>query len=97
MKLLIIFTLLLTQTISADNWKQELTDWKTQRITNLTKPNGWLSLIGMQWLHNGQNSIGSAADSDIKLPHGPAHIGTFNLDKDKITFTVAKDVAISID
>ena len=79
---------------AANNWQTELENWKEQRVSSLTKPHGWLSLIAMEWLHNGSNSIGSADDNDIVLPHGAEHIGHFKLSGDKITFVANKGVNI---
>jgi uncharacterized protein (DUF1684 family) len=94
MKYIVILTLLITQQINADTWNQELDEWKSKRVANLTRPHGWLSLIGMEWLHSGENTIGSASDNSIVLPHGPEHIGTFVLTNNIIVFKVNKGVDI---
>ncbi len=78
----------------ANEWQTEINNWKQQRVSSLTRPHGWLSLIGMEWFHNGENSIGSAKDNDIVLPHGPKYIGQFDLQKDVITFIANKGVNI---
>jgi len=99
MKSLLLLTVficqLFTQNLAAVTWQQEVEEWKDKRVAALTRPHGWLSLIGMEWFHNGENSIGSAANNSIVLPHGPAHIGTFKLVNDEITFTVHKGVTIT--
>ncbi|HHL31747.1 MAG TPA: DUF1684 domain-containing protein, partial [Oceanospirillales bacterium] len=87
MKKIIIFTMLVATAINASTWQQDLQQWKTERIARLTQAHGWLSLIGMEWLKKGKNSIGSADDNDIVLPHGLAHIGVFSYDGKKITFS----------
>jgi uncharacterized protein (DUF1684 family) len=69
-------------------WQEDLESWKDSRVKSLTKPHGWLSLIGMEWLHNGNNTIGSATDNDIVLPHGPEYIGNYYLEGETIKFTV---------
>lgn len=100
MKKLAITTLLIiqlfTQNSFADTWQQDVETWKDKRVTSLTKPFGWLSLIGMEWLHNGKNSIGSAEDNTIVLPHGPDYIGSFMVNKDKIVFVPIKDIGVSV-
>jgi uncharacterized protein (DUF1684 family) len=50
--------------------------WQATRAANLKAPDGWLSLIGLEWLKEGANRVGSAADNDIVLHAGPAHLGT---------------------
>jgi uncharacterized protein (DUF1684 family) len=57
--------------------------WKETRLENLMQPNGWLSLVGLEWLRVGNNTIGSATDNDIQLSHGPDHLGSLNLQHDK--------------
>jgi uncharacterized protein (DUF1684 family) len=85
----------MSQQIKADDWNKELDEWKSKRVSQLTKPHGWLSLIGMEWLHNGDNSIGSASDNTIILPHGPAYIGKFELTDKIITFYAEEGIAIN--
>lgn len=56
-----------------------LSTWKENRIKGLQKPHGWLSLVGLKWLHKGENSIGSDPNNDIVLSHGPKVLGSFVL------------------
>jgi len=62
-----------------DSYKQSIEQWRAGRLDRLTAPGGWLSLAGLEWLKDGPNSIGSAADNDIVLTVGPAHLGVANL------------------
>jgi uncharacterized protein (DUF1684 family) len=94
MKYIVILVLFISQQVQADTWAQELDEWKTKRVTSLTRPHGWLSLIGMEWLHKGENSIGSASDNSIILPHGPEYIGSFFLNNNNIVFNVKAGVEI---
>jgi len=61
---------------------QQAHDWQRQRLARLTAPDGWLSLIGLEWLAPGDNRVGSAADNDIVLKAGPAHLGVVTLAQD---------------
>ncbi len=76
------------------DWRQDLEKWKREREQNLKKPFGWLSLVGMEWLHKGSNTIGSAADNRIRLSHGAAHVGDFDYDGENIFFTPAAGVSV---
>jgi uncharacterized protein (DUF1684 family) len=63
-------------------WLTELTSWRAQRAANLQAPEGWLSLIGLGWLREGDNSFGSNADNRIQIgAQTPAHIGVIRLEK----------------
>jgi uncharacterized protein len=57
-------------------YQQEIERWHAQRIARLTAPDGWLSLVGLEWLKPGANRIGSARDNDIVLARAPPHLGT---------------------
>jgi uncharacterized protein (DUF1684 family) len=55
---------------------------RARRLELLAAPGGWLSLIGFDWLREGETRIGSAADNDIVLNVGPAHLGRIVLARD---------------
>ena len=67
---------------SSAAYAQQIEQWRAGRVARLTAPTGWLSLIGLEWLQEGANRIGSAADNDIVLKAGPAHLGTVTLAPD---------------
>ncbi len=53
-----------------------LAEWRTQREMEISAPDGWLTLAGLEWLKSGVNSVGAAADNQIHLPAGsPDHLG----------------------
>lgn len=57
-------------------WQQSLADWRAAREKEVSAPDGWLSLAGLDWLKTGVNSIGSTSDSQVRLPaSAPAHLG----------------------
>ena len=64
------------------SYSHEIEQWRAARVARLTAPDGWLSLIGLEWLREGANRVGSAADNDIVLKAGPAHLGTLTLAAD---------------
>ncbi len=69
-----------------DAWQRELAIWRTQHAADLQKPDGWLSLAGLEWLRLGDNSFGSAPDNKIHLPaRNPAHLGILRLESDTVT------------
>ncbi len=57
-------------------WLSDLTAWRTHRENQLAAPDGWLTLVGLEWLKPGINSFGAAPDSKLQLPApAPAHMG----------------------
>src|SRR5271168_2211475 len=66
-------------------WQSDLMAWRAQHVSDLQKPAGWLSLTGLDWLQEGDNSFGSAADNKIRLAGGsPAHLGVLHLAKNTV-------------
>jgi uncharacterized protein (DUF1684 family) len=65
-----------------DPYTRQIEQWRADRVARLTAPDGWLSLIGLEWLHEGANRVGSGADNDIVLKTGPSHLGTVTLGAD---------------
>jgi uncharacterized protein (DUF1684 family) len=64
-----------TNTLEAQSWQQNLAAWRKQREMQVSAPDGWLTLAGLEWLKSGVNTIGSAADNTIHLPQqAPAHL-----------------------
>jgi hypothetical protein len=73
---------------AASNYASEIAAWRADREAQLKAEDGWLSLAGLFWLHEGANRFGKDADSEIVLPDGPAHAGVFQLQQGQVTVTV---------
>jgi len=57
-------------------WRQQLQAWRAQREHELAAPDGWLTLVGLEWLKPGVNSFGTATDCAIKIrAQAPQHFG----------------------
>ena len=79
-------------------YEKQILAWRADRIQRLTKPDGWLSLVGMHWLDIGGNRVGSGKDNSTRLAVGPAHIGVVNLSKDGVvSFQPEADAGVTID
>jgi uncharacterized protein len=79
--------LLLSASAAAQSpsWQADLAAWRTEHAAELLKPDGWLSLVGLEWLEPGDNSLGSAPDNKIHLAAGsPAHLGILHLGKEAV-------------
>jgi uncharacterized protein (DUF1684 family) len=57
----------------------EQADWRARRLAALTRPEGWLSLVGLHWLEPGSHTIGAAPESAIELKIGPRQLGTLTV------------------
>jgi uncharacterized protein (DUF1684 family) len=76
------------------NYINEVRQWDQKRISRLKEETGWLNLVGLFWLNEGNNSFGSANDNDIIFPSGPEHIGNLLLKDSAVTITVLPDVEV---
>jgi uncharacterized protein (DUF1684 family) len=74
---------------------QEITEWRARRLAGLKKNTGWLTVVGLMPLAQGENRFGSAADNDLVFPEGaPAHAGVITLKGDVATLQVADGVEV---
>ena len=69
----------------ARRYEQEILDWRATRLARLTRPDGWLSLVGMHWLGDGSTYVGSASDNGTRLSVGPPQLGMVTLGRDGST------------
>ena len=59
-----------------DVWQQDLAAWRAARGEEIASPNGWLTLVGLDWLKPGFNTVGTAADNAVSIrANAPEHIG----------------------
>jgi uncharacterized protein (DUF1684 family) len=60
-------------------YRQEIQKWRENYEANLKEDNGWLTLAGLFWLKEGDNTFGTGLGNDIVLPEGsaPEQAGTF--------------------
>jgi len=64
------------------SWQSELQSWRVERAKNLQAPEGWLSLIGLNWLNEGDNSFGAVEGNLFQISAKvPAHIAVLRLQK----------------
>jgi len=79
----------IASTVQNENHQQAIEAWRAWRHERLVQPDGWLTLVGLEWLKDGENRVGSAADSDVQLSGGPAHWGSVFLENGQLHFTSA--------
>jgi len=73
----------------------EVNEWHQKRIERLKDENGWLTLVGLYWLEEGENTFGSDKSSDIVFPeNAPGKIGTIALTDSILTLSVSEGVNV---
>jgi uncharacterized protein (DUF1684 family) len=79
-------------------YEKSIAAWRAERVQRLTRPDGWLSLVGMHWLETGNTRVGSGQDNGTRLAAGPLHVGVVKLDKKgQIRFDPEPGAEITID
>jgi uncharacterized protein (DUF1684 family) len=69
-----------TTTAGLSAYRNEIDAWHRNRIEGLRGEDGWLTLVGLHLLHEGDNRFGSAGDNDLALPaKAPARAGVIRL------------------
>ncbi len=76
-------------------YRGEIRRWRDDRELRLRADGGWLTVVGLFWLKEGRNSLGSDGSCDVVLPPGsaPAVAGDFTLGKGRVVVTIAAGVA----
>jgi len=70
---------------ATSDWKTGLLAWRAHREQRLSAPDGWLTLVGLDWLKPGANTVGSAADNRIRLSAAaPAHLAVIEVSGSEI-------------
>ena len=80
-------------------YRSEIEKWKRDRVERLTADDGWLTVVALSWLEEGENRIGSAPPNRVVLPAGkaPAEVGSIRITKGRALFTVARGVRVTHD
>ena len=79
-------------------YRAEMQKWQSNRLASLTKDDGWLTLVGLFWLKEGENKFGSDAKNPIVLPKdkAPAVAGSLWLEKGHVRLTAPRTSGISV-
>ena len=63
-----------------DGYRAEIEQFRQRREAGLKAEDGWLSVVGLHWLRQGESKLGSDPASDMLLPsRAPAAVGTIDL------------------
>jgi uncharacterized protein (DUF1684 family) len=79
--------------------KKEVEEWRANRIQRLKSEDGWLTLVGLFWLQEGDNSFGSDPTNKIVFPkdQAPAKAGSLHMEKGTVHLQVEPGVTITSD
>jgi uncharacterized protein (DUF1684 family) len=86
-------------TFDASAHQTEIQKWQRDRLASLTKNDGWLTLVGLFWLNEGENKFGSNLRNPIVLPKdkAPGVAGSLWLEKGHVRLAARPGVEITAD
>jgi uncharacterized protein (DUF1684 family) len=78
--------------------RRDIEAWRERRFASLKREDGWLTLVGLAWLEQGENAVGSDPKSRVVLPAGkaPARLGTITLAGKEATFSAAAGESVEV-
>ena len=77
-------------------YRTEVENFRRDRATRLSAPDGWLSLVGLFWLEPGANPFGADPELGIPLPTGPPRAGTLVLDGSTVRLVPSAGVEMTV-
>ncbi len=81
----------------AASYQRTIAEWRAQHEAQLKADDGWLTVVGLDWLKPGENRVGSNPNFEVRLPKAaPDKVGTLTLKGGKVRFRPEKGVAVSI-
>lgn len=85
--------------VDENAYRQEIDKWHNERTSQLRSEDGWLSLVGLFWLKEGENRLGSDPSNQIVLPQGkaPQHAGSLWVDKGAVRLEAQPQAGITSD
>jgi len=77
--------------------KQEM-KWREERDKSMRSPTSWLTIAGLFWLDEGENTFGTDKTNKLVLPSGsaPSFCGKFILEEGKVKVIAAEGAGIMI-
>lgn len=83
---------------AADDYTASVAAERTKRLERLTKPDGWLTLVGLHFLPDGESTVGKAPDNTIVLAAGPDRLGRMARGADgRVTFQPDATAEVLVD
>ncbi|MDX1632757.1 MAG: DUF1684 domain-containing protein, partial [Thermoanaerobaculia bacterium] len=78
--------------------RAEIRDWRADREARLREADGWLSLVGLEWLEPGRNLVGSHPAADVQFPEkAPETVGWIEWREGMLTFEPAPEATVRLE
>ena len=77
-------------------YEREIENFRNKRVAFLKSEKGYLNLVGLFWLKEGENSFGSGSENDLQFPaEFPTTFGSVFKSGKKVTFTYREPVDLN--
>jgi uncharacterized protein len=99
MRRALIASALLTLALSAaDLYPQAVEQWRAEHQKKLAADFGWLTVVGLDWLKEGDNRVGADPSSEVPLPSGsaPARVAIISSHAGKVVLHPEPGVALTL-
>ncbi len=82
----------------ADHYRQQVEQWRAEHQGKLTADDGWLTVVGLDWLKEGDNRVGADPSSEVPLPPGsaPPRVAVITLHEGKALLHPAPGVRLTL-
>ncbi len=77
-------------------YQRSIAEYRAQTEAKLKADEGWLTVVGLDWLKEGENRVGSNPSFEVRLPKAaPDRVGTLTLKGGKVRFRPERGVAVT--
>jgi uncharacterized protein (DUF1684 family) len=78
------------------DYERSILEFRERRAQRIAGPDGWLTVVGLSWLDDGENSVGSDPSSKVELPDHdiPRRVGTLEVSGGTARFVASADADI---
>ena len=81
---------------SSAAYERDVTAWRSDREARLKAENGWLTVVALHWLKEGENRVGAEPGLEVPLPApAPKRVGVITLKNGVARFTPSGAAALT--
>jgi uncharacterized protein len=94
----VAFALALAASAADDIYRPAVEHWRAQHQSEIAKDFGWLTVVGLDWLKEGDNRVGADPSDEVALPPGsaPQRVAVISWHAGKAVLHPAKGVRLTL-
>jgi uncharacterized protein (DUF1684 family) len=83
---------------TSDQYRQDVEQWRSHHQSDLAQDYGWLTVVGLDWLKEGDNRVGADPSNEVRLPPGsaPQRVAVISLHAGKAVLHPAPGVPLTL-